>query len=70
MGRIIFTYLIPLVPVFVWWDRLVFVLRTHSKKELEQIIEKLDNKNQFDWEIDFVKKGPVKIYYLLGTPRK
>lgn len=70
VGRIVFTYLIPLVPIFTWWDGLVSVLRTYSKKELEQIIGKLDNGDKFDWEIDFVKKGPVKIYYLLGTPSK
>lgn len=70
IGRIVFTYLIPIVPIFVWWDGLVSVLRTYSKKEQEQLIDKLANKDSFDWEIDHVKKGPLKVYYLLGLPKK
>lgn len=68
-GRIFFTYLIPLVPLFVWWDGLVSVLRTYSKKELEAIISKLKDAEKYTWEIDHVKNGPIKIYYLLGTPK-
>lgn len=68
-GRIFFTYIIPFVPIFVWWDGLVSVLRSYSKKEQEMMIEKLTNKETFDWEIDFVRNGPIKIYYLLGQPK-
>lgn len=68
IGRIIFTYIIPLVPAVTWWDGLVSVLRTYSPKELEEMIETLDGGETFDWEIDFVKSGPVKIHYLLGVP--
>lgn len=68
-GRIFFTYIIPLVPLFTWWDGLVSVLRTYSKKELEEIITKLENAEKYNWEIDHVKNGPIKIYYLLGTPK-
>lgn len=68
-GRILFTYLIPLVPIFTWWDGLVSVLRTYSKEEFEEIIQKSKNSDSFDWEIDQVKKGQVTIYYLLGRPK-
>lgn len=68
-GRIIFTYLIPIVPVFVWWDGLVSVLRTYSDKEIHGLIAKLDNGNSFEWEVSVVKNGAVKIYYVLGIPK-
>lgn len=68
-GRIVFTYLIPLIPIFTWWDGLVSVLRSYSKKELTEIVETLNNTESFNWEIDEVKNGPIKIYYLLGTPK-
>ena len=68
-GRIIFTYLIPVVPIFVWWDGLVSVLRTYSDKEIHGFISKLDNGNSFQWEVSFVKNGAVKIYYVLGIPK-
>ncbi len=68
-GRIFFTYLIPLVPLFTWWDGLVSVLRTYSTKELNELIESLENSNSFEWEVSFVKNGAIKIYYLLGIPK-
>ena len=69
LGRIFFTYIIPLVPIFVWWDGLVSVLRTYSQKELGELISRLSNGDKYEWEIDHVKNGPVKIYYLLGLPK-
>ncbi len=69
IGRIIFTYLIPLVSLFGWWDGLVSVLRTYSEKEIYGLIAKLENGDSFDWEVSFVKNGPIKIYYVLGTPK-
>ncbi|MEM6802388.1 MAG: hypothetical protein AAF696_13345, partial [Bacteroidota bacterium] len=65
LGRIIFTYLIPIVPIITLWDGLVSVLRIHSPKELKAIISQLENGDSFDWEIDRVKSGPAKILYVL-----
>lgn len=70
LGRIVFTYLIPIVPLCTWWDGLVSVLRTYSKSELTEMIEGLSHSEQFDWEVDAVKNGPIKIHYLLGVPKK
>lgn len=70
MGRIIFTYLIPLVPFFVWWDGIVSALRTYSVKEMNQLIDQLDHKDSFEWETGRIKSGPGKILYLLGIPKK
>lgn len=69
IGRIIFTYLIPIVPIFVWWDGLVSSLRTYSVKEMMELVENLENKESFEWEIDRIKSGPGIILYLLGTPK-
>lgn len=68
-GRIFFTYLIPIVPIFVWWDGLVSVLRTYSDKEIHGLIAKLRNGDTFEWEVSCVKSGQVKIYYVLGIPK-
>lgn len=37
-GRLIFTYLIPLVPLFVFWDGIISVLRTYSPEELKSTL--------------------------------
>ena len=69
IGRIVFTYLIPVVPLFAWWDGLVSVLRTYSERELKEMISKVENSDSFEWDISFVKNGAVKIYYVLGVPK-
>jgi len=67
VGRIIFTYIIPLVPLFVWWDGIVSALRTYSVNEMKQMVNELNNKDEYDWEIDRIKSGPGVNLYLLGT---
>jgi hypothetical protein len=65
-----FIYLIPVIPLFVIWDGCVSILRTYSEKELNSLIDKLDNKVKFKWEVGFVQGKPSKIYYLSGFPVK
>jgi len=69
LGRIIFTYLIPIVPILVLWDGLVSVLRTYSVKEMNEMVNELEGKDNFEWEINKLKEGPVTILYLLGSPK-
>lgn len=67
--RLVFTYLIPLVPLFVWWDGLASVLRTYSEKEMNELIKSLNNGDSFEWEVGKKKAGPSSIPYLLGIPK-
>ena len=69
IGRIFFTYLFPLVPLFVLWDGIVSSLRTYSVKEMRELVQSLDRAEQYHWEIDKVKSGPSAILYLLGTKK-
>lgn len=70
LGRIIFTYLIPIVPLFVFWDGIVSCLRTYSTKELKSLVDSLENGKKYNWEIERVKSGPGVVIYLLGMPEK
>ena len=67
--RIIFTYLIPIVPLCVIWDGVVSSLRTYSLKEMNDLIEDLDGTENYEWEINRVKSGPIVLLYLLGTKK-
>lgn len=69
IGRIIFTYLIPIVPLFVWWDGIVSSLRTYSVKEMKELVGSLKHHEKYYWEIDRLKSGPGVILYLLGTKK-
>ncbi len=69
VGRIIFTYLIPVVPIVVLWDGVVSSLRTYSVKEMDDLVNQLENKDSFEWEIGRKKSGPGMVPYLLGYPK-
>ena len=68
-GRIIFTYLIPIIPIVTWWDGMVSSLRTYSVKEMKELVDSLNSKESFDWEIGKVRSGPIVNIYLLGTKK-
>lgn len=69
-ARILFTYIIPLIPIALTWDGLVSVLRTYSVREMKEMTAKL-NAPDYEWEYGRIKtgKGPV-VVYLLGYPKK
>ncbi|MDR7211992.1 hypothetical protein [Flavobacterium piscis] len=69
IGRIIFTYLIPIVPILILWDGVVSSFRTYSVDEMNVLVSNLNNKENFNWEIAKVKSGLTKILYLLGTKK-
>ena len=69
IGRIIFTYLIPIVPLFVLWDGIVSCLRTYSIKEMTELVKDLNETETYDWKINKIKSGPGVILYLLGTKK-
>lgn len=69
IGRIFFTYIIPIVPIFVLWDGIVSSLRTYSVKEMHELINSLKDKDSFEWEVGRKKSGPAVILYLLGTKK-
>ncbi len=69
LGRILFTYLIPIVPLFVLWDGVVSSFRTYSVKEMQGLIDQVKGQADFDWELGKVKSGPGVVLYLLGTPK-
>ncbi|PKL79697.1 MAG: hypothetical protein CVV27_01455 [Candidatus Melainabacteria bacterium HGW-Melainabacteria-1] len=68
LRQLLFTYLIPLIPLMILWDGCVSVLRTYTPDELQKMVASLDGRESFNWEIGIERNGPVPIVYLLGTP--
>lgn len=66
LSWIVFTYLIPILPLTIWWDGLVSHLRTHSQDELRALTEGLDD---YEWTIGQDSLGPGRITWLFGRPR-
>lgn len=67
-SRLLFTYLIPLMPLCVLWDGLVSCLRAYSPDELRALVSQLDD-TTYEWDIGHLPLGPGKATYLIGTPR-
>lgn len=69
IDRLIFTYLIPVLPLFIMWDGIISVLRTYTQEELNNMIQQVQNSDTFHWEVGSAK-GKPDILYLLGIPKK
>ena len=66
--RLLFTYVVPVIPLCVMWDGVVSSLRTYAPVELQALIEGLEGGAKFEWTVGQVKSGPSRITYLVGVP--
>lgn len=64
--QILFTYLIPVIPLTFAWDGAVSNARTYTLKDLDILLEGLSS-NDYKWEKGTIK-GKSKKVYLLGLP--
>lgn len=69
--RLLWTYPVPLVPLFVPFDGVVSCLRTYSTRELRDMTAALSGP-EYHWEIgeEPVKGAPCPITYAIGYPAK
>jgi hypothetical protein len=65
--RLFWTYLVPLVPLIVWFEGSVSCLRTYTPAELGELVSGFDG---YRWEIGTVRGPPLAtlVTYLVGTP--
>ncbi len=70
-GRLFFTYVIPLAPLFFTWDAVVSCLRTYSPAELRELTRDLTDEN-YSWETGQIATSmylvPYNITYVIGRP--
>lgn len=66
--RILWTYLLPIVPLIFFWDGIVSCLRSYSEGELRELIKNVDG-CEYSWETGRIRSAvPFKITYLIGIP--
>ena len=70
-SRILWTYLIPVVPFVLLFDGLSSCLRTYSLADLLNLIDGLTTED-YKWEIGEENGGwlPLRITYVIGCPKK
>lgn len=67
VSRLVFTYLVPLVPLCLLWDGVVSCLRVYSPAELQELVSQI-NTNGYEWDIGAFRLGPGVVTYLIGIP--
>lgn len=68
-SRLLFTYMVPVLPMVGLFDGVVSCLRTYSPEEMEKFVGKFQ-KEGYVWQIgeDHSGPSPVPITYLIGFP--
>ena len=69
-SRLLWTYLVPMIPLVLLFDAVVSCLRTYRPQELREIIKKLSG-IEYQWEVGEHSKasGRTPITYLIGYPQ-
>ncbi len=65
--RLFFTYVVPVLPLVIWWDGLVSNLRAHSMAELDALTREIAVPD-YAWEAGSIGSGPSLVTYVLGEP--
>ena len=68
--RLVWTDMVPVIPMFVIWDAMVSNLRTYSFEEVKRLIEELGNE-EYTWEFGhFPSRVVPTVSYILGYPAR
>lgn len=69
LSRLLFTYVIPLIPLMMTWDGFVSQLRTYSVEELMEMTAHMHG-NGYSWDIGTINNAwlPLKLPYIAGIP--
>jgi hypothetical protein len=69
-SRLVWTYLVPVVPLVIWFDATMSCLRTYTPAELRELSEGLAAPG-YDWEVGTRRAWPLptSLTYLIGSPR-
>jgi hypothetical protein len=67
-GRLLWTYVVPVVPFVAMWDGFVSNLRTYSVRELHRLVGTTGNRD-YEWKIGRAPSiGASHVTYAIGTP--
>jgi len=69
-SRLFWTYLVPVLPLAIWFDGVVSTLRIYTPEEMLAMGREVGS-NEYEWEAGWEKPAgsPVSIPYLIGVPK-
>jgi hypothetical protein len=68
-SRLLWTYLIPIIPLVLLFDGVVSCLRTYRPQELREMVDKL-TAGEYQWQIGELAGRRAPVTYLIGVPKK
>lgn len=69
-SRILFTYIIPLIPLYTIWDGIVSILRMYTPDELKMLAHEVAH-DKYQWfSGKTTNRFGIKASYLIGYPKK
>jgi len=69
ISRILFTYLVPVIPFCTIWDGIISILRLYTPEEMLQASQEADTSCNYTWLSGKVRnKFGMSIAYLVGYP--
>ncbi|WP_437730155.1 hypothetical protein [Sorangium sp. So ce1335] len=66
--QLVFTYLVPIIPLCFAWDGAVSNARTYTLSDLDELLQGLDDEG-YRWEKGVIR-GRARKLYLLGLPTR
>ena len=68
--QLVFTYLIPIIPIFYAWDGQASLMRMYTFNDLEMLLSDIKT-DDYSWEMAVATKenGKKSGYYVLGLPK-
>ncbi|MGE4096008.1 MAG: class I SAM-dependent methyltransferase [Candidatus Binatia bacterium] len=69
LSRLLWTYVLPIVPLCLVWDGIVSCLRVYSPRELHALVSQVEP-NKYEWDIGELPVGPGVVTYLIGIPAR
>ncbi|MFK8037439.1 MAG: hypothetical protein AB8B74_04065 [Crocinitomicaceae bacterium] len=69
--QLVFTYIIPIIPLAYAWDGQASMPRTYTKTDLETLVSELPNDPNYSWkyEVGKTKGGKSTGYCFVGQPK-
>jgi hypothetical protein len=66
--RIVFTYILPLIPLCTIWDGMASILRLYNPEQMQAMANDVD-KGSYNWDSGTVRgRNGIKVNYLVGWP--
>lgn len=66
--QLIFTYVIPVLPIIIAWDGAVSNARTYTLNDMDILLQGLES-DDYTWEKGTIKEKGVNKLYLTGLPK-